>query len=68
MFTQLCQVEHSLELSTPISKTAKWTNLTFTTNKLREIKRSILADQITRNEVTMFKSMWLKAYSIHGRK
>jgi hypothetical protein len=32
------------------------------------MKKSLVENKLARNEAHMFKELWLKAYSIHGRK
>ena len=68
LFTQLCQVEHCLcELKSSTSK-HHLNDMDYVIHKLRTIKTSLALNDLTRNEAHMFKKLWFRAYSIHGRK
>jgi len=67
LFTQLCQVEHSL-YEPQLDGHQKWFNLDFILNKLDYVKCQIQSKELTRSEAHMFKQFWFKSYSIHGRK
>ncbi len=67
LFTQLCQVEHSL-FEPQLDGHQKWFNLDFILNKLDAVKCQIQSRELTRSEAHMFKEFWFKSYSIHGRK
>ena len=66
LFSQLCQVEHCLFESKLIN--SKWRNFDYLERKLTELKVSITEKKLTRNQGIIFKRIWLKAYSFHGRK
>ncbi len=68
LFTQLCQVEHSLCEPNVINKNLKWNSIDYVLNKLNDMKKSLVENRLARNEAHMFKELWLKSYSIHGRK
>jgi hypothetical protein len=72
LFTQLCQVEHCL-YEPKISKNSlaaqqKWKSLDYLLHRVAYVKRGILENHLTRSESYMFKILWFKAYSVHGRK
>lgn len=76
LYTQLCQVEHSLyepkfKSNMPLSLSQlndKWKSLQYLLLKMENIKKAMKTNELTRSEAHMYKIVWFKAYSIHGRK
>jgi hypothetical protein len=70
MFTQLCQVEHSLSLysSTVDLTKAKSNNIEYIITAIDNLKQQTITNQTTRDGAKMIKKLWFKGYSIHGRK
>ena len=67
LYTQLCQVEHCL-CEPDLNSKCSVTDINYVMTKLKHIKNSLAQNDMTRNEAHMFKKLWFKAYSIHGRK
>ncbi len=68
LYTQLCQVEHCLyELKNKSTK-HHLDDMDYLMNKLKKIKTTLSQNDLTRSEAHIFKKLWFRAYSIHGRK
>lgn len=72
MFTQLCQVEHCLyepKFADDNQIThKKWKSLDYILDRLKDFRKAIIENEVTRNSAHMFKIIWFKGYSVHGRK
>jgi hypothetical protein len=72
LFTQLCQVEHCLyepKIGKHVACVAeKWKSLDYLIQRIVYVKKSAAENELTRSEAYMFKILWFKAYSVHGRK
>lgn len=72
MFTQLCQVEHCLyepkfKPNQPCVA-EKRLSLDSISGRLERLVGLIKTGNLTRSEANMFKIIWFKGYSLHGRK
>lgn len=72
MFTQLCQVEHCLYepkfKQNQLCGVERRLSLDSILTRLERLINLIKSGDLTRSEASMFKIVWFKAYSLHGRK